>query len=800
MGRPGFGEEELSRAEERTQQALASAERTGERLRFLHRIAAALLKAISTDQVARVGATEIKELVGAAGAAIHPIGESGDLRILYICGVPPDAVADALRSREPVWLESPEALASRYPSAVGRLIAPDATGACASLPLVSDDRPLGMLALRFAKARRFDPEERAFLLAIADVATQALARARLFEEEERQRRTAEATSRSLEESRDRALRAEENARRAAERLAMAQALTAELAAVRTDADLERVMLRDVFPALGARSATMSTPPDSDHLQVARSFGDPEEASLLAAMPPGTSSPARDAYRTERSVWIGSPDTLARGYPAVPASFRERGGAWAAVPLPVDGRTMGVLTLTFPGTRPFPIEERELVELVGTKYGQAVARLRSLETERRAREEADRARRRAELLESLGTSLQDAHGFADVLDVAAPRAAEMLGADAAVVFLVDPDGHTLRAVKGTTGPGGTDVDLDELPHSRAAADWRRPVYLTREQILEDSESRWFEALGYQGTLVAPLISGNRLQGVLYAHYRRGEAFAASREDLSFASAIARVSALALARANAFEREKAARAQAETAEERARRMAELQERLVAILGHDLRNPLGAISVTTGALLRRGHLDAAQRDALAVVASSAHRMARLIDNLLDFTQARRGLAIPLEPEPMSLGPACERVVHELEVSAPDRTIRISVDGDDRGEWDPSRVEQVVSNLVANALEHGDRASPVEVRVRGTGDEVSLAVHNVGPPIPAELLPELFEPFRRGPPRRASRHIGLGLFIVQAVVAAHGGAVAVRSSAGDGTTFTVSLPRRARLDAPPP
>jgi len=142
------------------------------------------------------------------------------------------------------------------------------------------------------------------------------------------------------------------------------------------------------------------------------------------------------------------------------------------------------------------------------------------------------------------------------------------------------------------------------------------------------------------------------------------------------------------------------------------------------------------------------------------------------------------------------CRRVVGELTSAHPERTIDVTAHGNASGTWDPGRISQVVSNLVGNALTHGDSAAPVRVSIDGGEREVALNVHNLGLPISEDQIATLFEPFRRGatvPASARARGLGLGLHIVKQIVIAHGGTIGVRSCASDGTTFSVALPRHA-------
>ncbi len=223
----------------------------------------------------------------------------------------------------------------------------------------------------------------------------------------------------------------------------------------------------------------------------------------------------------------------------------------------------------------------------------------------------------------------------------------------------------------------------------------------------------------------------------------------------------------------------------------RAAAFREQLLAVLGHDLRNPLNAIAASAFQLARGTELEEGERKAVERIRRSSARMARMIDDILDFARSRLGGGIPVEPRPMDLAEACRAALEELQASHPERRLLFEARGDTRGEWDPDRVAQVVGNLVANALQHGSANSPVRVTARGEGPEVVLAVHNEGPPIPAALLPRLFDPFTGGERAAGSKSLGLGLFIVQQLARAHGGDVTASSTAEAGTTLTVRWPR---------
>ncbi|WP_163997728.1 PAS domain-containing protein [Pyxidicoccus caerfyrddinensis] len=231
----------------------------------------------------------------------------------------------------------------------------------------------------------------------------------------------------------------------------------------------------------------------------------------------------------------------------------------------------------------------------------------------------------------------------------------------------------------------------------------------------------------------------------------------------------------------------------AEMEAKRRAEFEQLLIGIVSHDLRNPISAITMATTTLLRREDLDERQRKVIGRILSSAERATRMLRDVLDFTQARLGGGIPMQPRALDLHELTRQVVDEVQLANPERRLVIECSGDGRGLWDADRLAQVITNLVNNAIHHSLEQGPVRVRTHGTRRAVALAVHNLGPPIPSELRPRLFEPMKRAERKdaRDSRGLGLGLFIVKHIVDAHGGGLRVHSTPHEGTTFLVRLPR---------
>jgi PAS domain S-box-containing protein len=228
-------------------------------------------------------------------------------------------------------------------------------------------------------------------------------------------------------------------------------------------------------------------------------------------------------------------------------------------------------------------------------------------------------------------------------------------------------------------------------------------------------------------------------------------------------------------------------------------EFRELLTGIIGHDLKTPLGAITLTAATLLKRGGLDGAVAQSIARIASRGARMSEMVSQLLDLTRIRAGQGLPIQRRQADLRQVCRDVVSEISAAHPDRQIDCEIAGELHGAWDVPRISQVLSNLVANAVQHGDPREPIRVSAQLIDDEnAKLEVHNQGAPIPRELLPTLFQPFRQAAGKRMRPgSVGLGLFIAQSIVRAHGGTIGVASTAEAGTTFTVTLPRTERASA---
>lgn len=227
---------------------------------------------------------------------------------------------------------------------------------------------------------------------------------------------------------------------------------------------------------------------------------------------------------------------------------------------------------------------------------------------------------------------------------------------------------------------------------------------------------------------------------------------------------------------------------------RRHDDFRDTFLGILGHDLRNPLNTILMTARLLEARAGT-ATNREIAQRVTRSGVRMQRMIEQLLDLTRARltAGIPVTLSAEAVDLGELVAGIVDEIRAARPQATLELSVQGDCTARIDADRFEQVVSNLLDNAVTHGEQARPVRVEVISATDTVCLCVQNYGPPIDPAFLPLIFSPFARGGTTRgSSAGLGLGLYVSERIIAAHGGRLSVQSTRQAGTRFEAIIPRR--------
>jgi signal transduction histidine kinase len=236
---------------------------------------------------------------------------------------------------------------------------------------------------------------------------------------------------------------------------------------------------------------------------------------------------------------------------------------------------------------------------------------------------------------------------------------------------------------------------------------------------------------------------------------------------------------------------------------KRVDQSRDLFLAILSHDLRNPLNSIGMSAQGMLNAPGADGEPSPA-AQIFTNVSMMGRMIGDLLDYTRTRLGAGMPVTPVPTDLRSLCRELCSEYLSAHPHRALNFESHGDTQGTWDPDRLRQAISNLLGNAFQHGDAYAPIELRVVGDASNVSVSIHSDGNAIHPGEITKIFEPMVRGssadsPIRNRPGSIGLGLYIAREVARSHGGSIEVVSTAAAGTTFTIHLPRHCLTKSAP-
>jgi signal transduction histidine kinase len=345
-------------------------------------------------------------------------------------------------------------------------------------------------------------------------------------------------------------------------------------------------------------------------------------------------------------------------------------------------------------------------------------------------------------------------------------------DVAVIFLREGNALRKRAERGLDDAGRDfSLGIGEGFTGMIAAR-REPLFASDASSDPRVHGDLLSFNGVRALYGVPLVHEDELVGVAYVGSKR--AYDLPKDDLHLVSGFAERAAALIA----------ARMRADAMQETAR----LRDLFIGMLAHDLRSPLNAISGSAQMLLRNHAQESADRRVVLRILTSVGRMERLIADILDFARTRLGGGIPVEFSRVDLTELCQAAIGETEALRPGR-VRFTNALDEAVDCDPQRMSQVLSNLLVNALEHAaEPGGTIDVRLFAAGEDAVMTVHNDGPPIPPELLPHLFEPFRRGDQRR----VGLGLYITREIVVAHRGSIEVRSPERAGTTVTVRIPQR--------
>jgi signal transduction histidine kinase len=571
---------------------------------------------------------------------------------------------------------------------------------------------------------------------------------------------------------------------ALDRLVRLQRLTAQLAATLDAQRIADVVVDHVLGEVGAVTAAIWRV-EGDELVLVRSNGYPPDAvARVGRVTISTETAIGDAITTRSPVLMKSWADYAARYPEMEASTRPLGGPRGAIvclPLASAERADGVLTYAFEDEREFDVDDRTYFELLAAHVFGALERARLFAGERHARTHV-------EVLYELAVAAARATTLDEIFEPALDAVCRALRVERASILLFDDSGSMrFRAWRGLSSEYRAAVD----GHSPWSRDAEEPKPILVGDVTKNDAMRAylpvFEREGIQALAFVPLVHDRRLIGKFMIYCAEARAF--DESDVRLAMAIATNLAQAIARSNAQDETKQARAMAEEA---ARARAEM----VAVVAHDLRNPLGVAQLKAQLMMRKvpeGEPGQKMKKDLEVIFRNTQHMARLIGDLLDAAtiEANR---IAVEKTPNVVADILGEAVELVRMLADQKGLRLVIEvtpPDVLASCDRARVLQALSNLLGNAIKYTPADGEVHLTAQAIGPEVLVSVADSGPGIPAAERERVFERYVHG---RQKGSVGLGLFIARGLVAAHGGRIWIEDARADVTPDAVA-PRGTRV-----
>ncbi len=615
---------------------------------------------------------------------------------------------------------------------------------------------------------------------------------------------------SLAQERECLLERERVARHCSEhalrRLARLQMVTAVLSGAITDDGIVRAVVQEGLGTIGANIAFVARLNEAgDALELLHAGGVDEQAwQQFQRIPLEAPVPLAEAVRTLKPLWLGSTEERIERYPNLSGEYAKLPTRfWVSVPLVVEGRAVGGLSLGFEGGPVLDEGDQGYILALAGQCAQAMERVRLYHLERKARAEAEEGRRRSEFLagvsELLAGTLDYEAVLAQLARLAVPSlgdwcAVDVLGEDGQIKRLAvahtDPDkvqwGYELQrrfpldpqAVRGVVNVlrTGQSELYSEIPDALLMATARNPEHLAA-----------LREVGFSSAMIVPLSArGRTLGAITLVMAESGRRY--GKADLHLAEDLARRAGLAVDNARLYDAEQRARKDAERANR-------VKDDFLAVLSHELRTPLNPIIGWTQ-MLRRGKLSpTAQAEALEVIERNAKLQNQLIEDLLDVSRIEQG-KFSHQPQPLVPSTVVHSAIEAVRSTAQAAQVALTIEVPEdlpEIEADPTRLSQVVWNLLINAVKFTPPLGRVEVRLMRIPDGVRLVVCDTGIGIAPEFLPHLFERFRQADASSTRKQggLGLGLFIVHHIVELHGGRVWAESEGeGQGSTFTVELP----------
>jgi signal transduction histidine kinase/ActR/RegA family two-component response regulator len=588
---------------------------------------------------------------------------------------------------------------------------------------------------------------------------------------------------------------------ATDQLSRLQRLTSAMSEAVTAAEIADVVVNDLARAFKADLTIVAVPADdAPQLRlIAQKNASAEDVEAFATIPVDAALPVSEAYRSGRTVWLGAPDEIADRFPRL-AAASPHVHALVCIPLLLRGFRLGVVGLSYHHRYEATTSDRALLDDYVRQIALALDRARSYDA-------AARARTRLQLIVDAARHI--AHAKLDlrqVLDAVVGEVARSGFASCCAVSLMTKDGATLEPAAVFHADDGRALDLDSDARPRAVdvgvgilggvAASGRPVRITDPAVLLEQAHAPYRAMlereGYSTMIAVPLRASSEVIGVLVA-LRRPPCTPFSEDDERLLQDLADRAALSVENALLYQRAKTERDRAEQERRRAEAASGAKDEFLAMLGHELRNPLSPI-LTAVQLMRLRAGDQLLKER-TIIERQVNHMVRLVDDLLDVSRIARGkvelrrsaveLALVVANAIEIASPLLEQRAHHVVASVPASGMLVYAD--------PDRMAQVIVNLLTNAARYTPSKGLIEVGTVVRDGKVALSVRDSGIGIEPELLDRIFEVFvQAGQDRDRKRGgLGLGLAIARNLVEMHDGVLRAASDGpGKGSTFTVELP----------
>lgn len=559
---------------------------------------------------------------------------------------------------------------------------------------------------------------------------------------------------------------------AIDRLARLQRVTAALSAGTTGSTLTHLIVTEGAEALGAQAGIAAVLTASGtELEVVDSTGiRPETARRWRRIPISAPLVLAEAARTGEPIWVRALGEWLARHPTF-ATWAELADyeAFAGIPVRVGDRVIGALGFAFKEIKEFDSSEKAFIETLAHQCALALERARLL-----VREEA---------LATLGQALARQREVPRVAATALEQSVGVLRADAAALWVVDPNRGVLKRLASENLPvplakALKTVPFDlPIPASRAACTRQIHIVEDVKASLEDrAELRIFEECGLRSILAIPLVSRGHLVGVISHYSRQPRCF--SSDEREFIRTVGDLFAVSIENAQLYDQ--------------VREALRLREEFMATAAHELRTPVTVIKGRAQLLLMRTTLPQQARQNLETVVRHADRISQLVDDMLAVVRVRPGV-VALQRALFDLGDETRRRVASIARSTEIHTFHTSIQPNLMVDADRPLIDEVISRLIENALRYEPRGGLVEVRVARAADNAVVSVTDHGLGFSPERIAHAFEPFFELIPPGAEGYTGiisLGLYLSRQIVEAHGGRIWVQSAPGRGSTFSFSLP----------